>query len=75
MTTPFSSTFFESAGQIFDVNTQKLHLAMRGVDPQGRSITLGEQMTQINYASAAQQAAQAALNAYRKALDTLARAA
>jgi len=75
MTTPITSTFYESAAQMQDAATQRLHRAMRGVDEAGRSISVAGQMEEINKAQADLSATLAAVNAYKKALDTLGRSA
>lgn len=75
MTTPITTTFYASAAQMQDAATQRLHRAMRGVDQAGGSISVARQMEEINKAQADLSATQAALNAYKKALDTLGRSA
>lgn len=74
-TTPITSTFFESAAQMQDAATQRLHRAMRGVDGAGGSISVARQMEEINRAQAELSATQAALNALKKLLDALGRSA
>ncbi len=74
MTTPVTATFFRSAGQMQDVATQKLLDAMNGVGADGRPISVGRQMQEINNAQANVSTTMAAINAYKKLLDALARA-
>ena len=75
MTTPITNTFYESASQMQEIATQRLHRAMKGVDSEGNKITVSQQMEEINKAQADVNAIQAGLNAYKKMLDLLSRSA
>ncbi len=74
-TTPISSAFFESAAQMQELATQRLHRAMRGVDEQGRPIPVPRQMEEVHKAQAEMSSVQAGLAAYKKLLEMLQRSA
>ena len=75
MTAPTTSAFFESVAQVQSVATERLHLAMRGVNASNQPITPSEQMRLINEAQQVIQVVTAAANGWRKLLQVVERSA
>jgi len=75
MVTPVTDTYFAALSQKLELATQRLHRAMQGIDQNGKPIPVSRQLEEINKAQGDVSVAQAALNAYKKLLDVLARAA